>query len=376
MQASDIDTPYLLIDEGRMQRNIERLQQHIDGLGGRLRPHVKTAKSLDVVRRLFPDGGTGPITVSTVKEAEYFAEHGFNDMIYAVGIAPRKLERIARLRKQAVDAAVILDSTAQAQAVIEAAARHGVTIPALIEIDCDGHRAGLTPDDARLVPIAERLEQAGCLRGVLLHAGGSYGCESARAKAAAADNERRAALSAAERIREAGCHCPVVSVGSTPTAHFAEDLSGVTEVRAGVYVFFDLVMAGINVCRLEDIALSVVTTVIGHREDRGWTLVDAGWMALSRDRGTATQAVDQGYGLVAEMNGDVHPDLIVAATSQEHGTITVRPGSEAALPQWPLGTRLRILPNHACATAAQHDRYYVADDGDGALRLWPRINGW
>jgi len=376
MQPSEIDTPCLLLDEARMQRNIERLQQHVARLGGRLRPHVKTAKSLDVARRLFPETGTGPITVSTLKEAEYFAGHGFRDMIYAVGIAPQKLGRIAALRQRAVDIAVILDSAAQARAVIEAGARHRITISALIEIDCDGHRAGLTPDDPQLLPLAERLHGAGCLRGVLLHAGGSYACESAETKAAAADSERRAAVTAAERIRAAGCDCPVVSVGSTPTAHFAEDLAGVTEVRAGVYVFFDLVMAGINVCRLEDIALSVITTVIGHRNDKGWVIVDAGWMALSRDRGTAAQAVDQGYGLVAEMNGEVHPDLIVAATSQEHGTITVRPGSDATLPQWPLGTRLRILPNHACATAAQHDRYHVSDGGDGALGVWPRINGW
>ncbi|MCT4371244.1 DSD1 family PLP-dependent enzyme, partial [Yangia mangrovi] len=180
----------------------------------------------------------------------------------------------------------------------------------------------------------------------------------------------------AEALRGAGLPCPVVSVGSTPTAHAARDLSGVTELRAGVYMFFDLVMAGIDVCTVDDIALSVLTTVIGHQEAKGWVMVDAGWMALSRDRGTAAQAVDQGYGLVCDEAGRVIPDLIVTAANQEHGIVSLRPGSAASLPELPLGTRLRILPNHACATAAQHDRYHLLPAEPGPLQVWPRFGGW
>ena len=156
----------------------------------------------------------------------------------------------------------------------------------------------------------------------------------------------------------------MVSVGSTPTAHFAEKLDGVTEVRAGVFVFFDLVMAGIGVCRVEDIALSVLATVNGHRADKGWTLIDAGWMAMSRDRGTAKQPLDQGYGLVCDLDGRPIPDLIVVDTHQEHGVIAHRSGGKA--PALPVGTRLRILPNHACATGAQHEGYNVVEGEQGS----------
>ena len=199
----------------------------------------------------------------------------------------------------------------------------------------------------------------------------------ADALAAFAEQERRAAVFAAKALREAGLPCPTVSVGSTPTAHFAQDLTGVTEVRAGVYVFFDLVMAGIGVCTPDDIALSVLTTVIGHQKERGWIMVDAGWMALSRDRGTERHPVDQGYGLVCDINGKPFDDLIVADASQEHGTIKVRPGSAGVLPDLPLGTRVRILPNHACATGAQHDAYRVVESGRRAIvarptRRWTR----
>jgi D-serine deaminase-like pyridoxal phosphate-dependent protein len=169
----------------------------------------------------------------------------------------------------------------------------------------------------------------------------------------------------------------VVSVGSTPTAHSATDLTGVTEVRAGVFVFFDLVMAGIGVCQVEDIAVSVLATVIGHQREKGWILVDAGWMAMSQDRGTRRQAVDQGYGLVCNTAGIPYADLIVADANQEHGIITVRPGSGGVLPDLAIGDRVRILPNHACATAAQHPCYHVVHGSSEKVEAeWLRFGGW
>jgi D-serine deaminase-like pyridoxal phosphate-dependent protein len=169
----------------------------------------------------------------------------------------------------------------------------------------------------------------------------------------------------------------MISVGSTPTAHHATDLSGVTEVRAGVFVFFDLVMAGIGICSVDDIALSVLATVIGHQRDKGWILVDAGWMAMSRDRGTAKQDVDQGYGLVCDRDGRPYGDLILVDANQEYGIIALRPGASGALPDLAVGDRVRILPNHACATGAQHDRYHVVRDGSDMVEaVWPRFGGW
>ncbi len=138
-----------------------------------------------------------------------------------------------------------------------------------------------------------------------------------------------------------------------------------------------VVMHGIGVCTIGDIALSVLATVIGHKPEKGWILVDAGWMALSRDRGTARHPVDQGYGVVCDVDGDPYPDLIVVDTSQEHGIVAVRPGSRAPLPSLPIGTRVRILPNHACATGSQHDRYHVVRAGSRRVAdTWPRMRGW
>jgi len=371
-----LDTPALILDVGKAENNVARLTKRMARLGVRLRPHVKTAKSVDVVRHLFQDQRP-PITVSTVKEAEYFAGDGFTDITYAVGIAPDKIARVVSLCQRGADVQVVIDTTDQALA-LAAAASHGAKMPGvLIEIDCDGHRGGLVPGDRNLLKVANILRDAGLdLRGVLTHAGESYGCRNGEGLAEAAEAERAAAVASAELLREQGHACPLVSVGSTPTAHFARDLSGVTEVRAGVFMFFDLVMHGIGVCEIEDIALSVLTTVIGHKPEKGWILVDGGWMALSRDRGTARHPLDQGYGLACDIDGRPYPDLIVSDASQEHGIVSVRPGSVQALPELAVGTRTRILPNHACATGAQHDQYHVIAGSGEVVATLPRIRGW
>ena len=376
-QLNALPTPSLVLDEGRMLANIARLRDRMTALGVTLRPHLKTVKSIDASRRVLA-GGTGPATVSTLREAEVFFEAGVRDILYAVGIAPQKLRQVVALRAAGCDLAVLLDTLEQAEAVIAASRDAGFPMPALIEIDCDGHRSGLNPNDPQLIAIGACLDQIpGCLKGVLTHAGESYGAVGQIAQAAFAEQERSAAVQAAAMLRGAGLSCSVVSVGSTPTAHAARNLDGVTEVRAGVYVFFDLVMAGIGVCSTDDIALSVLTTVIGHQRSRGWILIDAGWMALSRDQGTARQTVNQGYGIVCDIDGRILPDLIVTATNQEHGVIAVRQGFSAALPDLPVGTRLRILPIHACATASQFDAYNVISTEAGhPIMHWPRFRGW
>ncbi|MCA1375490.1 alanine racemase [Bradyrhizobium yuanmingense] len=370
-------TPALLLDRDRLDRNLARLSSRMAARGVVLRPHMKTGKSIDVARRVYRSV-PGPITVSTLAEAEYFAQHGFRDMTYAVGLAPHTSDRAMRLQKAGIDIKVLLDSPEQAAMLGAAGRAAGVTPSALVEIDCDGHRGGLTATDPKLVVVAAAMAEAGVkIAGVLTHAGESYGLSTPAALVAAAESERAVAVAAAMTLRAAGHECRVVSVGSTPTAHFADDLTGVTEMRAGVYMFFDLVMHGVGVCTTDDIAISVLATVIGKKPEKGWILVDAGWMALSRDRGTAAQPADQGYGLVCDVAGKVFPDLIVSQASQEHGILAVRPGSAHALPDLPIGAKVRILPNHACATASQHELYNVVSaDSEAIEARWPRMRGW
>lgn len=372
-----LQTPCLLLEAAKFRHNLAIMRMHLERLGVGFRPHLKTAKSIDVARIAMPEP-EGPAMVSTLREAEYFADGGVRDMTYGVGIVPAKLPRISALRARGVDLSIILDSVEQAQAVAAHVAASGDRIPVLIEVDPDGHRSGVAPNDATmLVTIGQILVEGGAnLRGVLLHAGDSYALSDPDALAAAAENERQAAVTAATILRKAGLPSPVVSVGSTPTARFARDMTGVTEVRAGVFMFGDLYQAGVGSVRQDDIAVSVLASVIGHQRARGWIIVDAGWMAMSRDRSTAKQAVDQGYGVVCDLSGRPYVDLIMLDTNQEHGIIALRPGSAATLPELPVGARVRILPNHSCATGAQHDRYHILGEAGMIEAEWPRISGW
>jgi threo-3-hydroxy-D-aspartate ammonia-lyase len=372
----DMITPAALIDEGRMMRNIIRMQSRMNALGVSFRPHVKTSKCIEVAKRQRAEGARG-ITVSTLREAELFFAAGFVDILYAACITPNKIERALALCRRGCDLTVIVDSMAAAEAIAEKARFEKHAFRVMIEVDTDGHRAGVTPEDPLLIDIARTINHSGSiLTGVMTHAGSSYELNTREALQNLAEQERRLIVIAAERLRAADIPCEIVSVGSTPTALSAESLSGVTEVRAGVYVFFDLVMSNIGVCTPQDIALSVLTTVIGHQMDRGWAIVDAGWMAMSRDRGTQRLGLDYGYGAVCDNRGEIVEDYVLASANQEHGILCRRDGKADTdvARRFPNGSLLRILPNHACATGAQFTKYHLV--GRPTPETWSRSNGW
>ena len=368
-----LPTPALILDRVRLERNCARMNDQVARLGVRLRPHVKTSKSIDVLRSLGSELDI-PITVSTLAEARYFFKGGITDILYAVGIAPVKLPEVADLIRAGCRLRLILDTLEAAEAVKAFAEAEAVAIEALIEIDSDGHRAGVAPADPLLVRIGERLGPL--LAGVMTHAGASYDCRTKAEFEAMAEQERARTVEAAERLRAAGFACAIVSVGSTPTLHYARNLDGVTEARAGVYVFGDLVQAELGTCGIGDIAIGVLGSVIGHNRQHGRVLIDAGFLALSRDRGTADLAVDWGYGAVCDpVTGELFEDVTVSSTNQEHGIITARSG-EMDFERFPVGSRVKVLPNHACATAAAYDRYHVTEGAAVIIDTWERVNGW
>ncbi|ONH51589.1 D-serine deaminase, pyridoxal phosphate-dependent [Pseudomonas cedrina] len=370
-----LNTPAALIDIARMQSNITRMQLQADQLGVRLRPHVKTSKCLQVVQAQIAAGAAG-IAVSTLKEAETFFKEGISDILYAVAIAPSKLSKAWALRSAGCSLKIIIDSLVGAQAIVEFARSRDCSFDVYIEIDSDHHRSGVRSDAPALVEIASALHHGGiALLGVMTHAGESYKLNTPEALRAIAEVERRECVAAAEAIRAAGLPCPEVSVGSTPTALNAVDLNGVTELRAGVYVFFDLVMHNTGVCTLSELALSVLTTVIGHQREKGWIITDSGWMAMSRDRGTQSQTKDFGYGVVCTLEDEPVEGLLLRSANQEHGIASFDLPGIDVVSEYPIGTRLRILPNHACATGAQFPNY-DAVHRDGSIEQWARLYGW
>jgi len=370
-----LETPCLLLDRARLEGNIERFDQRAKRLGVGLRPHMKTAKSAEVAA-LIPSIAQDGITVSTLKEAEYFAAAGVRDILYAVCIPPQKVARAVKLVRSGVELKLAVDD-ADALAALQRTARAETTrLDVLVEVDCGEHRSGVAPDSEDLVALASVLDGDEWTRfaGVYTHGGHSYAASSIDERLRIARAERDAVLEAAERLRTAGLDCPIRSVGSTPTFACVDQLDGITEARPGVYVFGDLFQAGIGSCELTDIALSVLTTVIGTRSDARRLLVDAGGLALSKDRSTASLGDgDCGYGLVCDLAGAPLKGLRITDAYQEHGVIDLPPWANPD--DFPVGTRLRVLPNHACMTAAGYDKYHVLDDGEIAA-TWGRVNAW
>ncbi|MFJ2987168.1 DSD1 family PLP-dependent enzyme [Collimonas sp. NPDC087041] len=377
-----LDTPAAVIDIPQMEKNISLMQEHMRELGVKFRPHVKTTKCVEVVRAQIAAGARG-ITVSTLKEAEEFFAAGVVDILYAVGVDPSKLPRAMALKRKGCDLKLVVDNPAAAAAVVEFSRQHKADFEIWIEVDTDGHRSGITPEEDALLEVGKILRDAEIkVGGVMTHAGSSYELNAREALQELAEQERAGCVRAAQRLREIGLPCAGVSVGSTPTAIAAQNLDGVTEVRAGVYVLFDLVMHNVGVCAFDDIALSVLTTVIGHQADKGWAILDAGWMAMSRDRGTAKQSHDFGYGQPCTLDGRPLSGYILSGANQEHGILSpvqseTTDGADAqdVRTRFPIGMKLRILPNHACATGAQFPEYHALA-ATGELTIWRRFHGW
>ena len=372
-----VPTPSCVIDSTKLRHNIERAKAKAAALHVAWRPHLKTHKSIDIAR-LQMSSPEGPATVSTLAEARYFAQNGVKDIIYAVGIAPQKLSAVAAIRRETgCDLKIILDSVEAAKFVSEFCRREGVLIPVLLEIDTDGHRSGLVPGAPEIVVTARALTHGALFKGVLTHAGDSYECKTHEAIVAAAQSERSGIVKAANDLRDAGFAVDIVSVGSSPTLMCSQSEVGVTEIRAGVCALFDLFMSNVGICRINDIAVSVLTTVIGRKTDKRRVITDSGFLSMSRDRGTARQKTDYGYGLVCDVNGEPLDSgkILLTGTNQEHGIITLPADSSLAQSDFPIGRRLRVLPNHACPTAAPYAHLLLVENGK-IVAVLSHVRGW
>ena len=374
---AELETPRLLLDRDRLERNARRMRERCAALGVTLRPHLKTAKSVEVAR-LAGGGAPGPVTVSTLVEAEYLAASGWREILYATAMAPAKVARAARIQRDtAATMLLVVDSVEGAALLASEAATHGAAFGCLVEVDCGEHRSGAAPVSKELAAVAAAVSAGGPnlrLEGVMTHAGQSYALDDVAGLQAVAEAERAAAVSSAETLRALGHACPIVSVGSTPTVLYAEHLRGVTEVRAGIYLFWDLAQLSRGMCGEADLAVSVLATVIGHQR-RGPSLVlDAGALALSKDVGANRFMPDAHYGWVCDAATLQRLGrLSVEVVHQEHGTVPVPDGSWFA--RLPVGSTVRILPNHACLTCAAYPAYDVVANG-ALVERWNRTGGW
>jgi D-serine deaminase-like pyridoxal phosphate-dependent protein len=370
MHLADLPTPAAVVDLDIVERNCARMAERLAAQGVRIRPHVKTHKCTALAKL---QGGQG-ITVSTVAEARAFGAAGFHDQILAVPVAPQRIEEVLELGRE-FRLAVLVDDPEVAAKLSRSAEGRGQRAPVWLKVDCGYHRAGVDPLSPRAMSLARSLAQAPGLdfQGLLTHAGHSYDCVDAAGILRVAQQEVSVLTGLARRLRASGVPVPGVSVGSTPTLSVPHDLGGVTEGRPGNYVFYDLHQAAIGSCTVADIAISVLSTVIGVYPDRGTLLLDAGALALSKDPGATHMADGPSWGLLMALSGRPLPGLRMVGLSQEHGKVRIsQAGNVSSLA---VGDRVRVLPNHSCLVAAMHAQLVVVR-GQQVIDRWSPVRGW
>ncbi len=356
----DLPTPALLLDLDVLERNLRAMQARGTEFGVALRPHMKTHKCVEIGMAQRELGAQG-ITVSTLYEANVFAEHGFEDITWAFPMAPARARDVAELGDR-LALGVVVDSEPPVAALEDC----GATVRVWIKTDCGYGRAGLRWDSSSIEPLAARVEKSPNLEfaGLLSHSGNAYHARSPHEIRRIAESERSRMVDAAQRLARQGIQVPALSTGSTPTMAHVAHLDGITEVRPGNYALYDYTQVALGACSPADAAATVLASVISSSEERRQSVVDAGALALSVDRGPA-HAPGPSFGRLYDgaPDGGLRHNARIVSLSQEHGRV------DQAMA---IGERVRILPNHSCLSVACFDEFQVVRGSEvlDSWRIW------
>ena len=354
MHISELETPALLIDLDRMERNLKRVADYCVQHGLRLRPHTKTHK-IPAIGRMQLDQGAVGLTVAKVGEAEVMLTSGTPDLLVAYPIfGASKLQRLCEVARK-TNVTVALDSPEALEGLSQAAQASGVAFSVLVEANVGMNRCGLEPGED-LAALARKVEQ---LPGVRL-AGVQFYADVWLNTRDGPDQFRRVARHV-ERIGDdferAGLQIDVMSGGSTPTLFHSHEIPGMNEIRPGTYVFNDVNEVTAGACGWEDCAVTIMTTVISTPR-AGFALIDGGSKTFTSDR--VPFSTERNFGRVSEAPKAVFYDI-----NEEHGFLDVRQVSRPIK----LEERLRIIPNHVCVTVNLQETVYGIR-GETVERTW------
>lgn len=345
-----IETPALLLHLDAVERNLATMAGKARGLGIALRPHIKTHKCVELGHRQVHHGALG-LTVSTLDEAEVFADAGFEDILWAFPLDPGHIPHARRVAER-TRLGVVVDDLETARALKDTG------LVGWLKVDCGYHRAGVDPQSPYAVEVAKALQGAGMrFGGIASHSGHAYKTKNRSEAAAVAEEERVVMTAFADQLRSLGMEVPAVSIGSTPAMMALERGDGVTEGRPGNYVFFDRTMVETGVCEPRDVGVTVLATVVSHQPGSKQFIVNAGALALSKDVGPTHLGLPPAMGAIRN-----HAELTLVSLSQEHGVVHA-PSPAAIDGRFRVGETVEIVPNHSCLTVAHFDRYHVMEGG-------------
>ncbi len=347
-----LDTPSLLLNLNKLEENIQRIIDFSQAHQVDYRPHVKTHKSIDIAKLQIEKGAVG-ITVATVGEAETMVKDGIENILIAFPIARK--EKLARVEQIMAKAKIILavDSVEQASIVNSYFEEKNLQIEVWMKVNCGLDRCGVEPEEA--VELAKHIRELPSLtlQGIFTHAGHSYAATTQKEIEEIAHAEADAVLLSSELCEKAGISIKHRSVGSTPTYQISGAIEGITEVRPGNAVFFDMVQVGLGAATIEDCALTALSSIGSIKKNR--IVIDAGSKTLNLDKGAHGNESVAGHGYILE-----HPEWILERLSEEHGVIPI----SEEVPGAKIGDTLTIIPNHACTVVNLFDEYVVHRSGE------------
>jgi D-serine deaminase-like pyridoxal phosphate-dependent protein len=362
---SSLRTPCVLMDQGRVDRNLDRMQQMVEARGRRLRPHAKTHKSPDLALLQIARGAVG-ICCAKLGEAEVMADRGLPDIRLPYPLHPVNAERVLALLDR-TRLSFIVDNLDVARGWSDVMTRADRRIDILVKVDVGFHRCGIDPHAADAAEFVARVAELSGLRfrGLLSHAGHSYGACSETETSAIAGEEASLLLALRDRVQELGVPVEEVSVGATPTARFSAALDGLTELRPGNYIYYDRTQVGLGAARWEDCALTVLARVVS-RPSGDRLILDSGSKTLTND-GARGFGETPGYGAIMTSLDATAPDdrLIVERLSEEHATVRVKEGGPGLVP----GDLVRIVPNHSCVVSNLVDEIWIVNGDDVVDRM-------
>ncbi len=356
MHVSELETPALIVDLDILEHNLRKVADYAKAHDLRLRPHTKTHKSPEIGRLQIESGAVG-LTVAKVGEAEVMVNSGTPDLLVAYPVIGRsKLERLAEVAKK-TRVTVALDSLLVARQLSDAAREAQVTFGVLAETDVGLGRVGVPPGD-ELLQLAQGIERLPrlTLEGITFYPGHikQHGEEANQALEKLAATVREIL----DCFRAAGMEARIVSGGSTPTLFRSHEVTGLTEIRPGTYVYNDVNTVRTGACAWDECAASIVVTVVSTAARKGQMIVDGGSKTFSSDRLVGSSELS--FGRVMEA-----PDCLFHSMNEEHGYVDIRHAGR----EFSTGDRLRIIPNHICVAVNLHERVYGVRHGE-VERVW------
>ncbi|KAM3838172.1 D-serine dehydratase-like [Diretmus argenteus] len=360
-------TPALVVDVDIVKRNAQRMMERCENLGVQLRPHMKTHKTLECAD-IMTGGSRRCIVVSTLAEACFYADHGFDDILYAYSVPFDKVERCAALSERLSLFQVLLDHRDGLEQLRKRPLKDGRLWHVWLKLDCGNGRAGVLHSEPEALKLAQAISDTEGmeLTGVYVHCGNTYNCRGVKQIQAVAQETTTFTLQFMEKLKAVGISCKS-SIGSTPScSHPVKDMSQLSEVHPGNYTFYDMQQTVIGSCSLDDVAVRLLTRVIGHCPHRNQLLIDCGWTGLSLD---GAGKLPTGYAMI-----EGHPNLKLLSMTQEHGRVEPISGP-LDYSKYPLGSLLTLIPYHSCATAMMHPVYHI-HSGGRLVGKWIPTRGW